>query len=129
MYDTALLLTSLLGYFEAANDMFSCLLTYKSPKPILCSNMYNYKEQCYYIIRKYVLPLWSEHNYIFSHRIVHWVYNYMFRPCILAIVRLYCKLNKQLYYICVGYCGGNEISSYSSGWHGLGIIWTGANII
>jgi len=30
--------------------------------------------------------------YIFSHRIVHWVYNYMFRLCILAIVRLYCKL-------------------------------------
>ena len=27
----------------------------------------------------------------------------MFRPCILAIVRLYCKLNKQLYNMCVGY--------------------------
>jgi len=26
-------------------------------------------------------------------------YNYMFWPCILAIVRLYCKLNKQLYCI------------------------------
>ena len=24
------------------------------------------------------------------HRIVHWVYNYMFRPYILAIIRLYC---------------------------------------
>jgi hypothetical protein len=35
----------------------------------------------------------------------------MFRPCILAILRLYCKLNKQLYNICVEYCGGNEISS------------------
>jgi len=34
------------------------------------------------------------------------VYNYMFRPCILAIVRLYCNLNKQLYNMCVGYCGG-----------------------
>jgi hypothetical protein len=46
---------------------FSCLLTYKSPKPILCSNMYNYKEQCYYIIRKYVLPIWSEKQlYIFT---------------------------------------------------------------
>jgi len=33
----------------------------------------------------------------------------MFRPYILAIVRLYCKLNKQLYNMCVGYCGGNEI--------------------
>jgi len=41
--------------------------------------------------------------YIFSHRIVQWVYNYMFRPCILAIVRLYCNLNKQLYIMCVGY--------------------------
>jgi hypothetical protein len=50
-----------------------------------------------YIIRKNVVSIWSEHNYIFSHRIVVWVYNYMFRPCILAIVRLYCKLNKQLY--------------------------------
>ena len=34
----------------------------------------------------------------------------MFRPCILAIVRLYCKLNKHLYNMCVGYSGGNEIS-------------------
>jgi hypothetical protein len=24
-----------------------------------------------FIIRKYVLNIWSEHNYIFSHRIVH----------------------------------------------------------
>ena len=24
--------------------------------------------------------IWSEYNYIYSHRIVHWVYNYMFRP-------------------------------------------------
>ena len=55
---------------------------------------------------------------IFLHRIVHWVYNYMFRPCILAIVRLYHKLNKQLCSMCVGYSGGNEILSYSSGWHG-----------
>jgi hypothetical protein len=51
-----------------------------------------------YIIRKYVLPIWSEHKYIFSHRI-------------LAIVSLYCKLNKQLHNMCVGYSGGNEISS------------------
>ena len=27
--------------------------------------------------------------------------NYMFRPCILAIVRLYYKLNKYLYNMCV----------------------------
>jgi hypothetical protein len=40
----------------------------------------------FYIIRKYVLPTWSEHNYIFSHRIVHWVYNYMFRLCIGPLV-------------------------------------------
>ena len=32
----------------------------------------------------------------------------MFRPCILAIVRLYCKLNKQLYNMCVGYSGGTR---------------------
>jgi len=56
-----------------------------------------------YNIRKYVLPIWSEHDYIFSHRIVHWVYNYMFRSCILAIVRLYCNLNKQLYCMAVCY--------------------------
>jgi hypothetical protein len=42
--------------------------------------------------------------------LVHWVYNYTFRPCILAIVRLYCNLNKQLYIMCVGYCEGKEIS-------------------
>jgi len=70
----------------------------------------------WYIIRKYVLPIWSEHNYIFLHSIVHWVHNYMFQPCILAIIRLYCKLNKQLYNMCVGYSGGNEISSYISGY-------------
>jgi len=46
-------------------------------------------------------------------------YNYMFRLCILAIVRLYYKLNKQLYNMCMGYSGGNEISSYSSKWHGI----------
>jgi len=70
-------------------------------------------------IKKYVLTIWSEHNYIFLHGIVRWVYNYMFRPCVLAIVSLYCELNKQLYNMCVGYCGENEISSYSSGWHGM----------
>jgi hypothetical protein len=37
-------------------------------------------------------------------------YNYMFRPCVLAIVRLYYKLNKQLYNMYVGYCGGKEMS-------------------
>jgi len=36
----------------------------------------------------------------------------MFRPCILAIVRFYCKLNKQLYNMCVGCSGENEISFY-----------------
>jgi len=77
----------------------------------------------YYIIRKYVLPIWSEHNYILSHRIVHWVYNYMFRLCILAIVRLYYKLNG------VGYCGGEDISPYSSEWHDLELIWTGVNTL
>jgi len=61
--------------------------------------------------------MWSEHNYIFSHRIVDWVYNYTLRPCILAIVRLYYKLNKQVYNMCVGYSGGNKILSYMSGWH------------
>jgi hypothetical protein len=30
-------------------------------------------------------------------------YNYVLRPCILTIVRLYCKFNKQLYNMCVGY--------------------------
>jgi len=40
--------------------------------------------------------LYGQNTIIFSHRIVLWVYNYMFRPCILAIIRLYCKLNKQL---------------------------------
>ena len=32
----------------------------------------------------------------------------MFRPCILVIVRLYYKLNKQLYNMCAGYCGGTR---------------------
>jgi hypothetical protein len=47
------------------------------------------------------------------------IYNYMFRPCILTIVRLYYKLNKvAIQYVC-GLLRGDEISSYSSGWHGL----------
>ena len=62
----------------------------------------------FHMIRKYVLSIWSGHNYIFSHRIVHWVYNYMFRPCILTIVRLYCKLNKQLYRCAWGTLGGTR---------------------
>jgi hypothetical protein len=36
-------------------------------------------------------------------------YNYMFLPCILAIVRLHCKLNKQLYNMCVGTLGGRDL--------------------
>ena len=51
-------------------------------------------------------------------------YNYMFRPCMSAIVRLYCKLNKRLYDKCVGCCGWNEISSYISGGHGFEPLWT-----
>jgi hypothetical protein len=46
----------------------------------------------------------------FSHRIVHWVYNYMFRSSILAIVRLYYELNKQLYGMCVEYSGGTSLT-------------------
>ena len=53
----------------------------------------------------------------------------MFRPCILAIVRLYYKLNKQLYNMRVEYCEGNEISSYISGWYGFGPLWTGVNTV
>ena len=53
----------------------------------------------------------------------------MFRPCILAIVRLYYKHIKQLYNMCVGYSGRNEISSYISGWHGLGPLWAGVRFI
>ena len=90
------------------------------PFDVRTSKSLNYVNDKEGIIKKYVLPIWSEHNYIFSHRIIHWVYNYMFRPCILVIVRLYCKLNKQLYNMCVGYCGGNEISFYISGWHDFG---------
>jgi len=43
------------------------------------------------IIRKYVLPtcIWSEHNYIFSHKIVYWVLNILFcvkiYSCVLTI--------------------------------------------
>jgi len=68
----------------------------------------DHRSRSNYTIWKYVLTIWSEHNDTFSHGIVHWVYNYMFRPCILAIVRLYCKLNKPLYNMCVGYCGGTR---------------------
>ena len=36
----------------------------------------------------------SEHNYILQW-VVHWVHNYIFRPCILAIVRLYINLSSK----------------------------------
>jgi hypothetical protein len=37
-------------------------------------------------------------------------YNYMFRLCILTIVGLYYKLNKQLHNMCVGYTKGGGYS-------------------
>jgi len=40
--------------------------------------------------QKNVLNIWSEHKYEFFTQIS--TYNYMFRPCILTIVRLYYKL-------------------------------------
>ena len=41
----------------------------------------------------------------------------MFRPCILAIFRLYYNLTSN-YTICAWGASGHEISSYSNGWHG-----------
>ena len=122
--DTAQLLASPRSSQPGRGSQFDRLLAW-----FVCHKFDSTRDGClvedvHYIIRKYLLPIWSEHNYIFSHRIVHWVYNYMFRPCILAIVRLYCKL-KQLYNMCMGYCGGNEISFYISGWHGFGPLRTG----
>jgi len=59
-----------------------CLLLWGESPPMCWSN---------YIIRN-MYYLYGQNTTIFSHRIVHWVYNYMFRPCILAIIRLYYNL-------------------------------------
>jgi hypothetical protein len=56
-------------------------------------------------------------------------YNYMFRPYILAIVRLYYKLNKSLYNMCVGYSGGTRSRLTVVGGMASGSSWTGVNII
>ena len=66
--------------------------------------------------KKYIKYIAGTHLYIITQISL---YNYTFRPCILVIIRLYYKLNKKLYNMCVGYSGGNEISSYNTGWHGL----------
>jgi hypothetical protein len=60
--------------------------------PVLLYHLYNQKICIKYMVRKQL--------YIFTQNST---YKYMFRPCILAIVRLYCKFNKQLYNMCVGY--------------------------
>jgi len=53
---------------------------------------------------------------IFSHRIVHWVYKYMFRPCILAVIRWYFNLKNKCKMCAWGtLCGGKEVSSNNSG--------------
>ena len=77
---------------------------YTGPKHVVVYPMY-------YSVRKYTVVFWpysiksfSQHTFI----CLIIISGYMFRPCILAIVRLYCKLNKQLYNTCVGYCGGTR---------------------
>jgi hypothetical protein len=55
-------------------------------------------------------------------------YNYMFRRCILAIVRLYYKLNKQLYNMCVGYSGGTVSRLTVVGGMASGSPWSGVNM-
>jgi hypothetical protein len=81
-----------------------CSYNFKVRHPHCVDQLYNQKICITYIVRTQL--------YIFTQNST---YNYMFRPCISAIVRLYYKLNKQLYNMCVGYSGGNEILSYSSG--------------
>ena len=58
------------------------LVTFEVSHPHCVDQLYN---------QKYVLNVWSEHNYVYFTQIA--TYNYMFRPCILAIIRLYYKFN------------------------------------
>jgi hypothetical protein len=70
----------------------------------------NYKNINLSVVQKKLGPLYNQkicikymvrtQLYIFTQNSTH---NYMFRPCILAIIRLYYKLNKQLYNMYVGY--------------------------
>jgi len=60
--------------------------------PRCVDQLYNQKIFIKYMVRTQL--------YIFTQNST---YNYMFRPCMLAIVRLYYKLNKRLYNMCVGY--------------------------
>jgi hypothetical protein len=66
--------------------------------------------------QKNVLNIWSEHNYIFSYRLVHTTI--CFGPvhwpssgCIIYLISSYT--------ICTWVLWGDDISSYSSGWHGF----------
>jgi len=66
--------------------------------------------------QKNVLIIWSEHNYILSHRLVHTTtcFGPVYWPSPGCIINLISS-----YTICAWGTLGDEISSYSSGWHGL----------
>jgi len=65
---------------------------------------------------KNVLNIWSEHNYILSHRLVHTTtcFDPVYWPSLGCIINLISS-----YTIYAWVPRGYEISSYSSEWHGL----------
>jgi hypothetical protein len=76
--------------------------------------------------KKTYCMLYIQSNTTIFQLVVQWVYdylgyNYMFRPYLLAIFRLYFNLSKS--YPCYGGGGGARSGRYNSGWYDLGILW------
>ena len=81
----------------------------------------------FYIIRKYVLNIWSEHNYIFSHRIVHTTtcFGPVYWPSSGCIINLTSSYTIRAW----GTLGGTRSRLTVVGGMASGSLWTGVNII
>jgi hypothetical protein len=75
-----------------------------------------------------ILNIWSEHNYILSHRLVHTTtcFGPVYWPSLGCIIN-YNKVTIQ--YVCVGYSGGTRSRLAFVGVMAFGSTWTGVNII
>jgi len=78
--------------FTCKQVLLRALIQFELSHPRCVYQLYNQKICIKYMVRTQL--------YIFTQNST---YNYMFRPCILAFVSLYYKLNKQLYNMCLGY--------------------------
>jgi hypothetical protein len=94
------------GFFVAQKIPEHCYVSYVSPSNCAVLSMHLY---CPSFSQKiYSINYVTRTQLYFYNRIVHWEYNYMLRPFILAIVRLYYNLISS-YKICAwGTVGGTR---------------------